>query len=103
MAAQSALLALLKLQLIISTTAYDTLLTQKLSAAKDMIAREGAILPDTENSYTAEDNELVVGYAAYLWRKGKADDTVFPRWLRYALNNRVLHDRAQQSGGDEDV
>lgn len=102
MAEQSALLSLLKMQLIISTAAYDVLLAQKISAAKDMIAREGAVLPDAENNYTAEDNELVVGYAAYLYRKGKADDTVFPRWLRYALNNRVLHDRAQ-SGGENDV
>lgn len=102
MAEQSALLSLLKMQLIISSAAYDGLLAQKISAAKDMIAREGAVLPDAENNYTAEDNELVVGYAAYLYRKGKADDTVFPRWLRYALNNRVLHDRAQ-SGGENDV
>lgn len=102
MAEQSALLSLLKMQLIISTAAYDVLLAQKISAAKDMISREGAVLPDAENNYTAEDNELVVGYAAYLYRKGKADDTVFPRWLRYALNNRVLHDRAQ-SGGESDV
>lgn len=99
MAAQSALLTLLKLQLIISTSAIDTLLSQKIDAAKDMIKHEGAVLPDAESNYTAEDRELVVGYAAYLYRKGKSDDTVFPRWLRYALNNRVLHDRAQ-AGGD---
>ena len=102
MAVQSVLINLLKMQLLISSSAYDALLTQKIGAAKDMITREGAVLPDAENNYTAEDRELVVGYAAYLYRKGKNDDTVFPRWLRYALNNRVLHDRAQ-SGGDEDA
>ena len=102
MAVQSVLINLLKTQLIISSSAYDTLLSQKIEAAKDMIKREGAVLPDTESNFTAEDRELVVGYAAYLYRKGKADDTVFPRWLRWALNNRVLHDRAQ-SGGEEDV
>ena len=99
MAEQSMLLTLVKLQLLISSSAYDTLLAQKINAAKAMITREGAILPETENSYTAEDKELIVGYAAYLYRKGKNDDTVFPRWLRYALNNRVLHDR----GGDRNV
>ena len=102
MPAQSVLLTLLKTQLIISTSAIDTLLTQKIDAAKGMISREGVKLPDTESNYTGEDKELVVGYAAYLYRKGKNDDEVFPRWLRWALNNRVLHDRAQ-SGGDDDA
>ena len=99
MPAQSVLLSLLKLQLLISSSSYDTLLTQKIDAAKSMISREGVILPDTESNYTGEDKELVVGYAAYLYRKGKNDDEVFPRWLRYGLNNRVIHDL----GGESDV
>ena len=97
--AASALLTLLKLQLLISSSAYDTLLTQKIEAAKGMISREGVKLPDSESNYTAEDTELTVGYAAYLYRKGKNDDEVFPRWLRYGLNNRVIHDQ----GGESDV
>lgn len=99
MAEQSMLLTLVKLQLLISSSAYDTLLTQKIEAAKGMITREGAILPESESSYTAEDKELVVGYAAYLYRKGQADGTDFPRWLRHGLNNRVLHDQ----GGERNV
>ena len=99
MPAQSVLLTLVKLQLLISSSAYDTLLTQKIDAAKGMISREGVKLPESESNYTAEDKELVVGYAAYLYRKGKSDDADFPRWLRYGLNNRVLHDQ----GGESDV
>lgn len=97
MAEMSSLLPVLKLELIISSAAYNDLLQQKIEAAKDMIVREGAALPDTEEDYTAEDRELVVGYAAYLYRRSKSDDAEFPRWLRWSLNNRVFHDK---TGGE---
>ena len=55
-------LKLLKLDLQITTTAYDELLSQMISSAEGMIARAGIVL----DSKTAEDTQLVVMYAAYL-------------------------------------
>lgn len=84
------MLKLLKLDLQISTTAVDERLTNMLSAAKGFIKKEG-ITPD-ENS--AEDNELIISYAAYLWRSRTKDNPVMPRSLRWALNNRLLSEKA---------
>ena len=99
MAEQSNLLTLLKLDLIIATNAYDSLLTQLIESAKLMITREGATLPDSESAYTAEDIQLVVGCAAYLFRRRTESDADFPRWLRWALNNRIFCEK-MQAGGD---
>lgn len=105
MAGTTDLLALLKLDLLITASAYDSLLTQQLESAKLMISREGVTLPSEESEYTAEDRQLVIGYAAYLFRqrseggnrqKSEAELSI-PRWLRWALNNRVFHDK---TGGD---
>lgn len=98
MAVQSDLLSLLKLDLIITTDAYDSLLTQLIGSAKQMISREGVTLPDSEGAYTAEDMQLVVGCAAHLFRRREESDADFPRWLRWALNNRIFSEKMQQGG-----
>lgn len=77
-------------------TAYDDLLNPLLVSAADYITREGATL-NTNGSY--EDAMLVVGYAAFLFRQRDSGDTELPRWLRYALNNRILSETA----GDTDA
>lgn len=77
------ILAVLKIDLQISTTTLDSYLNQLITAAKDYITTEGiTILPS--------DALLVEMYAAYLYRKRREDDTGMPRMLRYALNNRLL-------------
>lgn len=84
------LLVMLKLDLLITSSAYDSFLTQLLDSAQEVIAREGvALRPDS-----AEDNQLIVGYAAYLFRQRSDAGMQMPRWLRYALNNRVLSEKA---------
>ncbi len=82
-------LRLLKLELPISTTAYDERLRQTISAAEGFIKREGITLSDS-----AEDTELVIMYAAYLWRKRREENPVMPRMLRWALNNRLFSEKA---------
>lgn len=89
-------LKLLKLDLQISTTAVDDRLTNMLSAAKGFIKKEGITL----DSNDAEDEELVIMYAAYLWRSRSKDDPVMPRSLRWALNNRLFSEKA---GGTSNV
>ena len=85
-------LKLLKLDLQITTTAYDELLSQMISSAEGMIAREGIVL----DSKKAEDTQLVVMYAAYLYRRRRDENPAMPRMLRFALNNRLF---SQKAGG----
>lgn len=78
------IMTLLKIDLGIIGDAYDPFLFQLINAAKEFIKKEGVSL--TEN---AEDTQLVVMYAAYLYRK-RATDEGMPRMLRWALNNRLF-------------
>ena len=78
------LLAALKVDLGIMTTAYDERLTQYILSAQDFITREGVALQDT-----AEDNHLVVNYAAWMWRKRDSHEGM-PRMIRWQLNNRIF-------------
>lgn len=87
---QQELMTLLKIDLGIIGTAYDPQLEQLLSAAQSFIAREGVTLTDS-----VEDAQLIIMYAAYLYRK-RATDEGMPRMLRWALNNRIF------SGGGTD-
>ena len=89
--AQPDFMALLKIDLGIIGTAYDPQLVQLIDAARAVIAREGIALTDS-----AEDTQLLVMYAAYLFRK-RATNEGMPRMLRWALNNRIF------SGGGSDA
>lgn len=81
------LLTMLKTDLGIRTaTAYDVRLTQLLAAAKAEIIKEGAT---TINEAATDDAQLIVMYAAWLWRR-RDDMSGMPRMLRLALNNRVF-------------
>lgn len=83
------LLTMLKSNLQMVSTSFDTYLTQLISVAKQEISREGIMLDESQNS----DCNLIVMYAAYLYRKRAADNPVMPRMLRYALNNRVFAEK----------
>lgn len=80
------MLSMLKIDLGITTAAYDARLVQVLEGAADQIAREGATL-DTVGSI--EDANLVIMYAAWQWRRRDTMDAM-PRMLRYQLNNRIM-------------
>ena len=89
------MLTMLKTDLgIMTSTAYDVRLTQLLTAAEQAIIREGA---STLDASEISDMELIVMYAAWLWRKRDSMDGM-PRMLRYKLNNRVFGEKA----GDQD-
>ena len=83
-------MTLLKIDLGIIGDVYDPLLSQLINAAKEFITKEGVSLTES-----AEDTQLVIMYAAYLYRK-RATDEGMPRMLRWALNNRLF-------GGDGSV
>lgn len=88
------ILAMLKvnLQIIAGNTLQDAYLQNLIETAKQMITREGITLADT-----IEDGNLVVMYAAYLYRKRADDAPVMPRMLRYALNNRLFSQKVSAS------
>ncbi|MBO7670981.1 MAG: hypothetical protein J6S60_10375 [Oscillospiraceae bacterium] len=81
------LLTMLKTDIGIRTsTAYDARLTQLIAAAVRFIVEEGASDLDASDPL---DQQLIVMYAAWLWRK-RDDMPGMPRMLRLALNNRVF-------------
>ena len=79
---------MLKIDLGITTTAYDYRLMIYLENAQTEIAREGISL----NLSRVGDMQLVVMYAAWTWRR-RADGAGMPRMLRYALNNRLFSEK----------
>lgn len=83
------LLAALKNDLGITSTAFDDRLNSRIATAQERIAAEGATLTDSEG-----DQDLVVMYAAWLWRSRVTGEKM-PDMLRYALNNRVLGEKAR--------
>lgn len=88
----------LKVDLQLSTTALDDYLTQQVNAAKEYITTEGITL-DLDNN--PGDVDLVVMYAAHLYRnrRGTGDSSEMPRMLRWAMNNRLFHEKAAISDG----
>lgn len=82
------MLAQLKVDLGITTDAYDNRLTQYLNAAAGQIAREGITL----DSSKADDVLLQVMYAAWMWRRRDSGE-VMPRMLRYQMNNRLFQEK----------
>jgi len=74
-------------------TRIDTRLSQLLRVAEAEIKKEGAT---TLNKAQIDDAQLIVMYAAWLWRKRDTQEDM-PRMVRYALNNRVF---SEKMGGD---
>lgn len=87
------LLDTLKMNLSLTTAAYDDYLTELIKTSRQMIAREGIQI-----HCSAEDAQLIVMYAAYLFRKRAEDNPIMPRMLRYALNNRLFSQKIQENG-----
>ena len=85
---ESTMLQMLKIDLGITTTAYDERLSQYLTSAKDAITKEGITLDDSVIS----DGNLVVMYAAWMWRKRDTSEGM-PRMLRWQLNNRLFGEK----------
>ena len=86
---ETLLLAAVKVDLGITTTAYDARLGSCIRTARERSREEGIDLCDSEG-----DRNLVVMYAAYLWRC-RASGEGIPRMLRYALNNRLFSQRSR--------
>ena len=94
------ILVMLKSNLEKVNSVNDGYLEQLIKAAKAEITRERITLAVTEGGYTWDDANLIVMYAAYLYRKrvsGKEgyqtaamNPQGMPYMLRYALNQRIF-------------
>lgn len=62
-----------------------------IQVSLQLISREGVTL---QEPYSAEDGQLVIMYASYLFRK-RATDEPMPRMLRWALNNWIFSEKAR--------
>lgn len=80
------------LQIVQGNTLQDNYLRMLITSAQEMITREGITLTNS-----IEDGNLVVMYAAYLYRKRADGEPVMPRMLRYALNNRLFSQKVRES------
>ena len=74
----------------IGSTLYDDLFLSLLTSSVSMIEREGITL-DMDSQ---EDNNLIVGYATWLFQQREQPDMPMPRWLRWNLNCKVLQQKA---------
>ena len=84
----------LKIDLGITTAAYDERLKQYLIHAEKEIIREGVTIDEE-----TDDGELIIMYAAWLWRRRDGMEGM-PRMLRYALNNRVFSEKMSEEKSD---
>lgn len=88
------MLTMLKTDLgIKASTAYDARLGQLLTVAQQAIRDEGAATLDTSDPL---DQQLIVMYAAWLWRR-RDEMQGMPRMLRHAMNNRVFREAAGEA------
>lgn len=81
------LLSGLKIDLGITTTAYDARLIEYLKRAGAEIEREGINLNGSD-----DDKNLVIQYAAWMWSKRDTGEGI-PRMIRWLLNNRLFGDK----------
>lgn len=84
----NALLEALKVDLGIKTKAYDERLAQYLQSAIEAITIEGVTL----DLNSLGDCNLVIHYAAWIWRKRDTGEGM-PRSLRWMLNNRLFSEK----------
>lgn len=86
---QEMCVAMLKVDLGITTNAYEDRLNSIVIAAVQAITAEGV---STFDQTDALDRQLVVMYASWLWSKRRTGEGM-PKMLRYALNNRVFSEK----------
>ena len=87
------LLSGLKVDLNIRSQVYDERLLDRLQEAQERLRAEGITLEDT-----TADRDLVIMYAAWLWRN-RIDGEPMPRMLVTARNNRLFGRKARGGEG----
>ena len=83
------LLTALKTDLGIRSEAFDDRLLDRLCAAQTDLTAQGSVLEDT-----TADRDLVIMYAAWLWRD-RVTGAPMPRMLVSARNNKLFGQKAR--------
>lgn len=83
-------LSLVKTTLGISTTAFDTAITNDISYARTELGNKGLVLDETDPTKGAADIQIVVMYSTWLWNK-RESGAEMPRMLVVAINDRFTH------------
>ena len=86
------LLIALKTDLQIRTDKYDDRLQDRLIEAQTDLTAQGLVLEETQ-----ADRDLVIMYAAWLWRD-RASGAPMPRMLVTARNNKLFGRKARTGG-----
>lgn len=86
----SDMLMMLKVDLGITTTAYDERLGQYILTAQSQIEREGITLSLDDLDHVS----IIVMYAGWMWRRRDTGEGM-PRMLRYALNNLLFSQKME--------
>lgn len=84
------MLQALKVDLGITTAAYDVRLAQYLETARRAIEIEGIDLTES-----ISDCSIIVMYAGWLWKKRDTGEGM-PRMLRWVMNNRLFSQKLQE-------
>lgn len=83
------LLTALKIDLGISSTAFDARLQARIDTAVQRIGEAGVTLDGS-----AADQDLILMYAAWLWAS-RTTGAPMPRMLQYALHSRLFGEKAR--------
>lgn len=86
------MLDMLRTDLGITTNKYDIRLYKLIESAQKMIETEGITIDDTD----PQDQQLVVSYAAWMWRRRDTMEGM-PRMLRWQLNNRLMSQKMKET------
>lgn len=86
------MLDMLRTDLGITTNKYDVRLYKLIESAQKMIETEGITIDDTD----PQDQQLVVSYAAWMWRRRDTMEGI-PRMLRWQLNNRLMSQKMKET------
>ena len=86
------MLDMLRTDLGITTNKYDVRLYQYIESAQKMSKTEGITIDDTD----PQDQQLVVSYAAWMWRRRDTMEGM-PRMLRWQLNNRLMSQKMKET------
>lgn len=86
------LLSALKVDIGLSSDAYDERLQSYIEAAKKRITREGVTI-DMED---IDHIETIIMYAHWMWAKRDTGEGM-PRMVRYQLNNLIFHEATTEA------
>lgn len=84
------MLGALKVDIGLTSDAYDDRLLAYIQAAEQRIEREGVTIDRTDIDHV----ETIIMYAHWMWAKRDSGEGM-PRMVRYQLNNLIFHEATE--------